>query len=55
MLLSVLLTLPIVALAKFPPKFKSTAPPVFIDEAVITGVNNGSLSKYLGIPFAEAP
>ncbi|KDR73001.1 hypothetical protein GALMADRAFT_252397 [Galerina marginata CBS 339.88] len=33
----------------------SLPPTVFVDAAAIVGVNNGSVSKFLGIPFAKAP
>lgn len=30
-------------------------PAVKLDTATITGISNGSLNKFLGIPFAKAP
>jgi len=31
------------------------APTVQLDSATVTGVNDGGVSKYLGIPFAQPP
>ena len=31
------------------------APNVTLDQATVTGVENGTLDKFLGIPYAQSP
>ena len=34
---------------------RAAAPTVTLDTATVTGVSSGSVSKFLGIPFAKPP
>lgn len=55
-LLTVILTLPVWLARTSPTLFDEiTGPNVTLDSATVSGINQGALSKFLGIPFAVPP